>query len=108
MPCEALIALGAEPAYRLLLRSGRQVSVSWRTPGRYEQARITRADAGGAVPAWRTATVPADPTGEAEGLQAKARTWDWSLNDEAANKWVAEQGTGYAEQVHRLVGAGRR
>ncbi|WP_211588605.1 nucleotidyltransferase domain-containing protein [Allorhizocola rhizosphaerae] len=99
-----LIALGSGPAYRLLVRDGRQVSVSWRTAEDVRASFLQPAEAGGAVPAWRGAVVLADPTGEAARLRAEAHAWDWSQVGEAADAWVAEQITGYAEEVHRLVG----
>jgi hypothetical protein len=58
----------------------------------------------GAIPAWRNGTVLIDPAGEAARLKAAADAWDWSQIEEAAGSWVAEQVTGYAEEVHRLVG----
>jgi hypothetical protein len=99
-----LVALGGGPADRLLLRDDRQVSVGWRAPDEVRASWHRPADAGAAVPAWRAAVVLADPTGEAERLRAEANVWDWSLIDQSANRWVAEQVTGYAEEVHRLVG----
>jgi hypothetical protein len=56
------------------------------------------------VPAWRNAVVLADDSGAAGQLQAEALAWEWSTIDRAADSWVAEQVTGYAEEVHRLVG----
>jgi Nucleotidyltransferase domain len=99
-----LVALGVGPEYRLLVRDGWQVSVSWRTAEQVRAGFGQPAEAGGAVPAWRGALVLADSTGEADRLRVEARTWDWSLVDGAADEWVAEQVTGYAEEVHRLVG----
>jgi hypothetical protein len=99
-----LVALGPGPARHLTLRGGRQVSASWRTPEQVRDSHCSPADAGGAVPAWREGVILADTDGEAGRLQAEARHWSWSLIDRAADAWVAEQVTGYAEDVHRLIG----
>jgi hypothetical protein len=99
-----LVALGAGPADRLVHRDGWQVSVSWRTPDEVRARWHRPAEAGAAVRAWRTAVILADPAGEALRLRAEAAGWDWSLIAPAADRWVAEQVTGYAEEVQRLVG----
>ena len=99
-----LVALGTGPADRLRIRDGRQVSLSWRTAEQVRAAFHEPAAAGAAVPAWRDAVVLADPAGEAAALRARAHEWDWSLIDAAADAWVAAEVTGYAEEVHRLVG----
>lgn len=99
-----LIAVGNGPGSRLLIRSGRQVSVSWRTEAEVRGGFHRPEDAGGAVPAWRAAHVLADPAGVARRLMDEALAWTTSVVDEAADRWVAEQVTGYAEEVHRLVG----
>jgi hypothetical protein len=99
-----LIALGSGPSYQLLIRANWQTSVSWRTADEIRASYRRPADACGAVPAWRNATVLADASGQAAQLRAEAHAWDWPQIDEAANAWVAEQVTGYAEEVHRLVG----
>jgi hypothetical protein len=99
-----LIAVGSGPADRLLVCDGWQVSVSWRTVEEVRASFLRPADAGGAVPAWRGAWLLLDRGGVAGRLQAEAHAWEWSLIDEAADVWVAAQVTGYAEEVHRLVG----
>ena len=99
-----LVALGDGPAGRLSVRGWRQVSVSWRTAEEVRAAFRRPADAGGVVPAWCGAVPLADPHGEAAALTAEALAWDWRLVDAAADAWVAEQVTGWAEEVHRLVG----
>ncbi|GHJ48262.1 hypothetical protein Cs7R123_56040 [Catellatospora sp. TT07R-123] len=99
-----LVALGDGPEYRLAVCDGWQVSQSWRTVEQVRAGFAHPAGAGGAVPAWRGALILADPTGEAARLQAEARAWDWPLLGGAPDEWVAEQITGYAEEVHRLVG----
>lgn len=99
-----LVAIGTGPADRLLHSDGWQVSVSWRTPDEVRAHWHRPAEAGAAVPAWRTAVILVDPAGDALRLQAGAIAWDWSLIGPAADRWVAAQVTGYAEEVHRLVG----
>jgi hypothetical protein len=99
-----LVAVGDGPRHRLLIRDGWQVSLSWRAADEIRAGFHLPADAGAAVPAWRGAVVLADHSGEAGRLKAEAYSWDWSSIDAAADAWVAYEVTGYAEEVHRLVG----
>ncbi len=59
---------------------------------------------GGIVPAWRSAKIIYDPKGIAEALKREAREWRWELLGIRADKWVAEELTGWAEEVHKLIG----
>jgi len=99
-----LIALGARQPPRLVVVDGWQVSVTWHTSDEVRRSFRRPADAGGAVPAWRGARILADPRGEAAHLRSEAHAWDWTLIDDEADDWVADQVTGFAEEVHRLVG----
>jgi hypothetical protein len=45
-----------------------------------------------------------DPQGIASDLQQDAQRWQWSSLGKRADRWVAEELTGWAEEVHRLVG----
>jgi nitrate/nitrite-specific signal transduction histidine kinase len=45
-----------------------------------------------------------DPQGIAASLKREAKRWRWQLIDKRADRWVAEEITGYAEEVHRLIG----
>lgn len=56
------------------------------------------------VPAWRQAEIVYDPDGIAAELRAEADTWTWDVvGGERCDRWVAEQVTSYAEEVHKLA-----
>lgn len=87
---------------------GELFSIAWRTVEGERAAMHDPARAGAAVPAWRVVRVLHDPHDVATALQREARDWRWELISDACDAWVAEQVTGYAEEVHKLVGAKRR
>ena len=60
------------------------------------------------VPGWRDAIILADNDSVAARIQAAASRWTWDAIAESCDEWVAEQVAGYAEEVHKLVGALRR
>lgn len=60
--------------------------------------------AGGIIPAWRSAVIIHDPKGIARNLKEEAQKWRWESLGNKVDRWVAEQFTGYAEEVHKLVG----
>ena len=99
-----LVALGDGPRYLLERTGGWLVSVRWRRADQVRAAFDSPADAGGVVPAWRGAVVLHDPNRAAAGLRREALGWDWCRGSAACDRWVAEQITGFAEEVHRLVG----
>lgn len=101
----ALAAADAGPGYRLERREGYLISTAWTT---VEATRASFDDpsvCGAAVPGWRRALVLHDPDGIAAELVAEAHAWDWPRVDERARSWTAEQVTGYAEELHKVVGA---
>ena len=99
-------APGAGPRYRLSRRDGVLVSTSWTTA---EQTRGSFDDPGvlgAAVPGWRRAVILADPDGVAAALRGVAASWTWTpARDSVCDDWVAEQITGFAEEVQKLLGA---
>lgn len=97
-------ALGPGPAYRLERRRGFLVSVSWRTPVGWRREFRDPASVGGAIPGWRRAKILHDPRGIAAKLKAEARAWSWARLGKRPDAWVAEELTGWAEEVHRLIG----
>ncbi len=99
-----LFVVGRGPSYRLERRGEFLVATSWSTERRYRAAFRSPASAGGAVPCWRQALIIRDPHGVAAALQQEARGWRWESIDKRCDSWVAEEITGYAEEVHRLVG----
>jgi hypothetical protein len=99
-----ILALGEGPEYRLSRFGGRLVSESWRTPDDVLRAFDSPRDAGYVVPGWRDAVILADPHGDARAIIAAAHAWTWKqLGAERCAAWVAEELTGYAEEVHKLV-----
>ena len=98
-------AIGKGIHYRLERRHGFLVSISWSTSKQDRRAFEDPSIAGGIVPAWRDAIILNDPTGIAKGLKQEAIDWKWESLSKRADKWVAEELTGWAEEVHKLVGA---
>ena len=96
-------AIGRGPYYRLHRRGDFLVAVSWRTAASWRRAFRDPGSAGGAVPGWRRADILLDSNGIARSLQDEARLWTWDLLGNRADRWVAEELTGYAEEVHKLV-----
>jgi len=97
-------AIGRKSLYRLDRVDGFLVSIAWRTESAASRELRTPWQAGGAVPAWRLATILHDPKGIARALKRAARDWTWEVLGERREAWVAEEFTGWAEEVHRLVG----
>jgi hypothetical protein len=80
------------------------VSICWMTSMQHRQAFENPSEVGGIVPAWRNAEIIYDPQRIADSLKQEAESWQWQHLNKKADKWVAEQVTGYAEEVHRLIG----
>ena len=100
-----LYAIGAGPEYLLEVHDSTLVSISWRNVAGIQRSFIDPATALLAVPAWRSAIMLHDPSGVTEGIQSLARAWKWESISAAADSWVADSLTGYAEEVLRLGGA---
>ncbi len=96
---------GAGPGYRLDRRGGHLVSVAWTTAAATRASFADPAVLGGAVPGWRGAVLLHDPDGIGAALRDEARAWRWDDVAAACDRWVAEQVTGYAEEVQKLVAA---
>lgn len=107
-----LYAFGPRSGYYLERHDGRLISITWREPSAEREAFLTPAKAGAVIPAWRSAHIIADPRGVAAQLQHEAREWSWDvIGQERLHRYVAEEITGLAEEVHKLVAglrAGRR
>jgi hypothetical protein len=97
-------AVGKGPHYTLERYHGFLVSVSWATARQHRQAFKDPSKVGGIIPAWRNAVILYDPKGIANALTQEALRWQWGFLGQRADRWVAEQLTGYAEEVHRLIG----
>lgn len=56
------------------------------------------------VPGWRAALPLSDPNGRVAEVIAAARNWCWSADlDDKAREWLANEVTGYCEEVFGLV-----
>ena len=84
------------------------VSVSWMTAEQHRQAFRNPAEVGGIIPAWRNAVILFDPQGVASAIRDDAKRWRWESLSRESDEWVAEQVTGWAEEVHRLTGSLQR
>lgn len=104
-------AIGRGSRYRLEQDQGFLVSVSWMTARQHRQTFKDPSQAGGIIPAWRNAAIIYDPQEIAYALKQNVHRWHWKLLSKQADRWVAEEITGWAEEVHRLIGSlqlGRR
>lgn len=97
-------AIGEGPDYRLEQYKGFLVSVSWMNEEQHRQDFRDPGKVGGIIPAWRNAFIVYDPKGVARRLQEEAIRWQWQHIERQTDRWVAEEITGWAEEVHRLVG----
>ena len=97
-------AIGKGHKYTLERHQDFLISISWMTAKQHRQAFKNPNEAGGIIPAWRNAAIIYDPQGIAHGLRNEAKKWRWKQLNKEADRWVAEEITGYAEEVHRLIG----
>jgi predicted nucleotidyltransferase len=99
-----LHAIGKGLSYRLERFRNFLVSTSWATVQQHNRSFRNPSEVGGIIPAWRNALVIYDPQKIAEELKEKARKWKWASLGSRADEWVAEELSGWAEEVHRLIG----
>lgn len=100
-----VLAVGRGPAYALRRRGGMLVAETWKTRADCLREMRTPRQAGWAVPGWRDAVVLAEAKGEASDLQRRAERWSWHAIAPQCDAWVADEITGFAEEVHKLAGA---
>ncbi|HEV2439019.1 MAG TPA: nucleotidyltransferase domain-containing protein, partial [bacterium] len=98
-----LIALGRGPVRRLEVHDPFVVAVRWRTPAQVRDGFADLRDLS-TVPGWRRAVILYDPKRQAAALKREALAWTWDAPGPRVDAWVAEQITGYAEEVLKLVG----
>ena len=99
-----LWAVGKNSTYHLELVSGFLVAVSQRTMSQFSNEFRDPAKVAGAIPGWRGALTLFNPHGLAKQLKREADSWTWDSIARKCDRWVAEQVTGYAEEVCKLVG----
>lgn len=97
-------AIGRRFHCRLERNQGFLISVAWMTPRQHHKAFKDPSQVGGIIPAWRNAAIIYDPQGTAQNLKEEAKSWRWEPLSKQADRWVAEEITGWAEEVHRLIG----
>jgi hypothetical protein len=97
-------AVGRGPHYGLERCEGFLVSISWTTVKQVRRTFRNPVEVGGVIPAWRNALIICDRNGIARALKREAQEWRWESLGRQTDRWVAEEITGYAEEVHRLVG----
>jgi predicted nucleotidyltransferase len=101
-----LLAIGPESySWNLQRRGDLLVSVSSHPFEDYREAFTLPEEVCTVVPGWRGAVILHDPEGLAASLVREARVWDWAPLQRRCDAWVAEQVTGYAEEVLKLVAA---
>jgi hypothetical protein len=97
-------AIGQGPPYRLERYQDFLVSISWQTAKQDRRAFKDPKQVGGIIPAWRSAFIVHDPHGLASALKQEALAWRWEPLGKKTDRWVADEITGWAEEVHKLVG----
>jgi hypothetical protein len=97
-------AIGRGPDYRLERLEDFLISISWMTAKQDRQAFKDPSKAAGIIPGWRNAAIIYDPKGIAKALKREAQEWRWDLLGRNVDTWVAKELTGWAEEVHRLIG----
>jgi len=97
-------AVGRGTPYTLERYGGFLISASWATAKQVRSNFKNPGLVGGVIPAWRNAVIIYDTRGIAEKLKHEAVRWRWESLGKGVDTWVAEQFTGYAEEVHKLIG----
>lgn len=103
-----LTFIGRDEPGRIERRGDHLVSITWRSVESITRGYRNPAEVCGLVPAWRRAMILHDPDGLAVRLKREADAWSWEPLASACDRWVAEQITGWAEEVHRIVGCLQR
>ena len=99
-----ICAIGRGRSYSLRRVDGFLVSISWSMAKSWRRKLKEPSEAGGAVAALRSAIILHDPRGVAAALKHEATEWTWDVLGRRRETWVAEEFTGWAEEVHRLIG----
>lgn len=91
--------------YSLLYRGGRLVSVKGRSVAQARESLTHPEQAIWAVPGLQQARVLLDRDGSLQGLKEEAEALDWAPLQDAADEYASYELTGYAEEVHKVLGA---
>jgi hypothetical protein len=99
-----MVAIGDGPDYVLERSYDHLVSLSWKTFESFATSFENPSAVGGVVPGLRECMILHDPEGVALRLKQQAVSWDWDSIGVSCDAQVADEVTGLAEEVHRLVG----
>jgi hypothetical protein len=99
-----LRVIGEGPSSLLKRSEEFLVSIAWLTEGEHRDALTDPGEVGEVVPGWRRALILHDPHGLASRIKAEAEAWEWGPMADDCDRWVADQITDYAEEVHTLIG----
>jgi hypothetical protein len=94
-----------ESSWRLERHDGFLVSVIAHPFDKHREAFGDPGSVCSVVPGWREALVMYDADGLATPLIEEVRAWIWGPLERRCDRWVAEETTGYAEEVHKLAPA---
>lgn len=83
---------------------GQLITLAWETVGSTRASFRDPRLAPSFVPGWREAVILHDPEDVAAAVQRRAKAWTWDTIAAAADAWVADEVTGWAEEVHKLAG----
>ena len=100
-----VICLGDGPEYELEAVGQTLVAWAWRSfddqRTRFESPEVGALEAA----AWREARILFDHDDQAFRLQQLAATWTWDRIGDGADRWVAEEFSGLAEEMHKILAA---
>ena len=100
-----VICLGDGPEYELEADGQTLVAWAWRSfddqRKRFELPEVGALEAA----AWREARIVFDHHDQAFHLQQLAVTWTWDRIGDSADRWLAEEFSGLAEEMHKILAA---
>ncbi len=99
-----LRTIGEGPKKRLKRSGDFLVSISWMSLSDHESGFCQPGEAGSIVPGWTNAIVLHDPDSLAARLQERAESWKWEEISDDCDRWVAQEITELAEEIHTVVG----
>jgi hypothetical protein len=99
-----LRVVGDGPSSWLKRREEFLISPAWLTEDQHRAALKDPSEVGEVVPGWRDALILHDPRGLAARIKTEAEAWRWESIVKESDRWVADQITDYAEEVHTLIG----
>jgi predicted nucleotidyltransferase len=80
------------------------LSIKWLTEEDHRRSFREPEEVGQVIPGWRHSLILHDNDGVAAKLKSDAEVWEWDPISEECDRWVADEITDYAEEVHTLIG----